>query len=171
MSRSGIICIPTMLPRRFGFAPCAAEAGRYTTALKTLSECLKQHHRKNVIILLDEYDVPLENAWENGFYDEMVGVDEETNKPITEKKSLGFFKQPKLNPEYDPSKEYVNRSDRQEWDAVGMLGKLYVRDNGTCEVNGYATVGEDGVATASSEKTNMRVLSRVNKNVVRVLLK
>ena len=68
-------------------------------------------------------------------------------------------------------KEYINRANRPEWDTVGMLGKLYVRDNGTCEVNGYATVGENGIATASTEKTNMRVLSRVNENVVRVLLK
>jgi len=50
-----------------------AEIGRYATALKTLSECLKKYHNKNVIILLDEYDVPLENAYYEGFYKEMVG--------------------------------------------------------------------------------------------------
>ena len=49
------------------------EIGRYATALKTLSVCLKKHHNENVIILLDEYDVPLENAYYNGFYNEMVG--------------------------------------------------------------------------------------------------
>ena len=49
------------------------EVGRYSTALKTLSECLKLHHNENVIILLDEYDVPLENAYYEGFYKEMVG--------------------------------------------------------------------------------------------------
>ena len=49
------------------------EPGKYSTALKTLSECLYEHHGKKVIILLDEYDVPLENAWYSGFYDEMVG--------------------------------------------------------------------------------------------------
>ena len=49
------------------------EVGRYATALKTLSECLKKYHNENVIILLDEYDVPLENAYYEGFYDEMVG--------------------------------------------------------------------------------------------------
>ena len=49
------------------------EAGRYSTALKTLSELLKKHHGRNVIILLDEYDVPLENAYYSGFYDEMIG--------------------------------------------------------------------------------------------------
>ena len=49
------------------------EIERYSTALKTLSECLNKFHDKKVIILLDEYDVPLENAYYNGFYDEMVG--------------------------------------------------------------------------------------------------
>ena len=48
------------------------EVGRYATALKTLSVCLKKYHNENVIILLDEYDVPLENAYYEGFYKEMV---------------------------------------------------------------------------------------------------
>ena len=50
-----------------------AEIARYSTSLKTLSEALKKYHNENVIILLDEYDVPLENAYYEGFYDEMVG--------------------------------------------------------------------------------------------------
>ncbi len=49
-----------------------AERGRYATALKTLSTCLAKHHNRNVIILLDEYDVPLENAYYRGFYQEMT---------------------------------------------------------------------------------------------------
>ena len=49
------------------------EIGRYATALKTLSVALQSYHNKNVIILIDEYDVPLENAYFNGFYREMVG--------------------------------------------------------------------------------------------------
>ena len=48
------------------------EIGRYSTALKTLSVCLKKFHGEDVIVLLDEYDVPLENAYYKGFYDEMV---------------------------------------------------------------------------------------------------
>ena len=49
------------------------EIDRYATALKTLSTCLKKHHGENVIVLIDEYDVPLENAYYEGFYNEMVG--------------------------------------------------------------------------------------------------
>lgn len=33
------------------------------------------------------------------------------------------------NPDYDPSQEYVPRSDRQEWDPVGLMGKLWLRPN------------------------------------------
>ncbi|MBQ7464813.1 MAG: AAA family ATPase [Lachnospiraceae bacterium] len=48
------------------------EIGRYATALKTLSQCLNKYHGEKVIVLIDEYDVPLENAYYEGFYDEMV---------------------------------------------------------------------------------------------------
>ncbi len=49
------------------------EIGKYAASLKILSECLKAHHNKNVIILIDEYDVPLESSYYGGFYDRMVG--------------------------------------------------------------------------------------------------
>ena len=44
----------------------------YSTALKFLSECLENYHGKKTVILIDEYDVPLENSWACGFYDEMI---------------------------------------------------------------------------------------------------
>ena len=44
----------------------------YTDALGFLSMCLAKYHGKNTIILIDEYDVPLENAYFRGFYDEMI---------------------------------------------------------------------------------------------------
>lgn len=44
----------------------------YRTALAYLSQCLYAHYGKKVIILIDEYDVPLENAYYAGFYDEMI---------------------------------------------------------------------------------------------------
>ena len=37
-----------------------------------ISKCLKKHYHQNVIILIDEYDVPLQSAYINGYYDEMV---------------------------------------------------------------------------------------------------
>lgn len=50
----------------------SAEPSAYATALAFLSGCLKKYHNKNCIILLDEYDVPLETAYFRGFYDQMA---------------------------------------------------------------------------------------------------
>lgn len=47
-------------------------AAESTSAIAILSECLKKYHQKNVIILIDEYDVPLENANFANFYDQMA---------------------------------------------------------------------------------------------------
>lgn len=44
----------------------------WAKALEFLSRCLKKVHQQNVIILLDEYDVPLENAYLRGFYGKMT---------------------------------------------------------------------------------------------------
>ena len=41
-------------------------------SLRELSEILERYYGKKVIILIDEYDVPLAKANENGYYDEMV---------------------------------------------------------------------------------------------------
>ena len=49
-----------------------AEQDEYSGALKFLSKCLHQATGKNTVILIDEYDVPLENAYFRGFYGEMV---------------------------------------------------------------------------------------------------
>lgn len=44
----------------------------YSGSHKFLSKCLNQVTGKKTVILLDEYDVPLENAYFKGFYDEMA---------------------------------------------------------------------------------------------------
>ena len=44
----------------------------YSNSLQFLSQCLEKYYDKKVIILIDEYDVPLENSFFEGFYNEMV---------------------------------------------------------------------------------------------------
>lgn len=46
----------------------------YSDSLKLLSDCLYEVYGKKAIVLIDEYDVPLENAYFNGFYDEMINL-------------------------------------------------------------------------------------------------
>lgn len=44
------------------------------SALQTLSELLFRHYGQKTIILIDEYDVPLDKAYQNGYYREMVSL-------------------------------------------------------------------------------------------------
>ena len=52
-----------------------ADDEEYLTSLKFLSECLYTFYGRRTVILIDEYDVPLENAYFSGFYDRMVSAD------------------------------------------------------------------------------------------------
>lgn len=96
-------------------------------------------------------------------------INEETGE--REKVSIGFVPRPTLNPDFDSAKDYIRRSDRPEWETIGMIGKIHVTDDGTCTVGGYAAVRSNGIVTASVEKTNMRVMKRIADNVVLVLMK
>lgn len=99
-----------------------------------------------------------------------VVVDEETGEnSIVIRTVTKTGKRYKENPDYDPTIGYIQREDRPEWDAVGMLGVLSVRDDGTCYKNGYCTVAEGGIATAS--ETGYRVIKRVNENIVKVVFR
>ena len=51
-----------------------ADQNVYLNSIRTLSDILAKYYKKNVIILIDEYDVPLENAYHEGFYDDMTNL-------------------------------------------------------------------------------------------------
>jgi len=59
----------------------SSQGGIYTmtekvaaASLKTLSQLLSRHFGQKVILLIDEYDVPLDKAFQSGYYDEMLNL-------------------------------------------------------------------------------------------------
>ncbi len=46
----------------------------FCDSLRILSEMLEKHHNSKVILLIDEYDVPLARAHANGYYDQMISL-------------------------------------------------------------------------------------------------
>ena len=74
-----------------------------------------------------------------------------------------------LNPDYDSNKEYIPRSDRKEWDPVGLMGKLICIDDGTCEVNGYCYPSTNGIGTKSDH--GYRVMKRIDDTHIQVLVR
>ncbi len=76
---------------------------------------------------------------------------------------------PILNPDWDSSQEYISREHRKEWSAVGMMGKLLVRDDGTCQVNGFSKPNDAGIATTATN--GYRVMKRVSDEIVQILVK
>ncbi len=78
-------------------------------------------------------------------------------------------KKPIINPEWDKRRQYMPRVLRPEWVAVGILGQILVRDNGTCRENGYCVPNEQGIATVALR--GYRVLERRAPNQVLILLR
>ena len=103
-------------------------------------------------LLTEEVDVPAE-------------YDEEGNETTSARVDVVF----KINPEWENTQVYIPRERRMEWDSVGLMGKLLVRDDGTCVINGYCRPNSDGIATAATN--GYRVMKRVADNVILVLFK
>lgn len=83
----------------------------------------------------------------------------------------------KENPDYNSEMQYIHREDRKEWSAIGWMGVLSVRDDGTCKVGGYCKPANGGIATIASSEEFMtkkfvyRVIERINDNIVKVVIK
>ena len=52
----------------------AMDAKMLVSSIKVLSQLLSVHYGKKAIIIIDEYDVPLDKAFQNGYYKEMVSL-------------------------------------------------------------------------------------------------
>jgi len=111
----------------------------------------------------------------NDAYEEALKQDLEDGEPEPEKPAMPTKKvtlsvqRPKLDPAYDPELPYTPRDQRKEWAAIGMMGKLIVRDDGTCTQDGFCSVSADGTATDSA--SGYFVLERLDANTVKIIVK
>ena len=76
---------------------------------------------------------------------------------------------PMVNPQYNPNLRYLPRTQRPEWANVGMMGKLLILDDGSCQPNEYCRPNAQGIGTASAR--GYRVLKRFGANQVLICLK
>ena len=76
----------------------------------------------------------------------------------------------KVSDKYKNDEEYIPRSQRPEWTAVGLLGKLICIDDETAEINGYVRPNENSIATHSEEKTKYRVMKRIDETHIQIMI-
>lgn len=93
-------------------------------------------------------------------------------KKVTRKK-IGSHKeiQPIEVENYNANQKYTERKIRPEWDCVGMIGVLPLRDDGTCVPGGFAKCSENGIATKADNwecHKTFFVIERINDNVISV---
>ncbi len=103
-------------------------------------------------------------------------LDENTQEPVMEETGRIIKNaRMKLAEDYDPllQEGYTERKDRKEWDYVGMLGVLPVRDDGTCIPGRFCRCGKDGIATLAETcgSDTYMVLERICDHVVSAILK
>ncbi|MGC5324219.1 peptidase G2 autoproteolytic cleavage domain-containing protein [Brevibacillus sp. SYSU BS000544] len=78
-------------------------------------------------------------------------------------------RRPVINPFWEPEKPCRSRMDRPEWAAVGLIGKLLVRDDGTCFVGGYCLPSDGGIAT--NTESGYWVMRRTGPNQILILFR
>lgn len=102
-----------------------------------------------------------------------VAVAQNNYDDINELNYIGTIKKtevvPVINNNYDPNKQYVKRSDRNEWAAVNILGKCIVVDDGSCEAGGKCTVTSEGKATKAND--GYYVIGRLSENTIMIFFK
>ena len=83
-----------------------------------------------------------------------------------------MIKAMKVSDSYDPDAEYIPRYLRPEWDYVGMVGVIPVRDDGTCVPGKFCKCGVDGVATFANNKDffTYYVKERIGNNVIAAVI-
>lgn len=106
------------------------------------------------------------DKWNRPIYEEVIIPPEKDNKGniLREERKIN---RKKINPNW--SKDCSSRLDKQEWMAVGLVGKLLVRDDGTCQPGSYCKPNDEGIATKA--RKGYRVMKRTGSNQILVLVK
>lgn len=95
--------------------------------------------------LTDKFGRPIYEEVEVKKYEKKINDNGEEEVVETIEKQKTF----KTNPEWDSSKEYISRESRKEWSAIGLMGKLIVRHDGTLKQGGFCYPSKNGIATNS----------------------
>ena len=121
-----------------------------TSALHNLSDYLHRYYKQKVIILLDEYDTPMQEAYVNGFWDELVAFTRsmfnstfKTNPSLARGIMTGITR---------VSKESIF-SDLNNLEVVTTTSNKYANSFGFTEEEVFAGLDECGL---SSEKTKVK---------------
>lgn len=128
----------------------------------------------NPSVVGDSYDDQYKDMYQKDIYGRYIIGDIEIPEELNEYGEIisnsRVEKSPLINSNYNNNYKYIGRSQRSEWDCVGLLGKLVMRDDGTSKINEYVKSNDYGEATYSNEVTKFRVLSRLDKNHIKVLI-
>jgi hypothetical protein len=101
---------------------------------KEITETIEREIQEPVFKEVDLYDTTGKNKIGKHkipvmeTYEEEIDVLDDNGRPVMV--GSGKFEtktRPKINPEYDETKEYIPRQDRPEWNCVGLLGQLPLR--------------------------------------------
>lgn len=115
--------------------------------------------------LTDEWGRPIYEDVEVKYIETEVDENGETSR--VEKTRIDHIM--KINPNWDPSLEYKSREIRPEWSAIGMMGKLLVKQDGTLKVGEFCYPNDNGIATKS--ESGYYVMRIINEHQALILFK
>lgn len=136
----------------------------------------------NASMIGDNYDEEwkdkyVRNEWNEIIYDkvhfEALYKDIELENGSVEKilfSEAHDEKVPRLSDSFLNDEEYIPRKDRKEWSPIGLLGKLLVHSDGTCNVGDYCMCNDDGIATKSNEGFYVMETNQKN-NIIKIMIK
>jgi hypothetical protein len=149
-----------------------SESSELITIISDIVRNNKESLTQNINNVLD--DKSSKNISDLYFGDiSLQGVTKETVVDFVDKLLVKISEELKVSPVkvsiisdgYDNSVKYIPRSKRKEWSQIGLLGKLYVYDDGNC------VVGErcDCIGGIAVPGNKWQILERSSENTISIL--